>query len=148
MAKPKGISNKREKEKQRQKEKQEKREKMEERRANQTRGRSLDEMLAYIDEEGNITSTPPDPNKKKEFNVEDIEIGVPKMEEGKERLQEGKIDYFNGSKGFGFIVQSDGVKLFFHINQTTYPVKEGDIVTYTIERGPKGLNAMGVSKKL
>src|ERR1700760_3017237 len=121
MAKPKGMSNKREKEKQRQKERQEKREKMEERKAGQTKGKSLDEMMAYIDENGNITSTPPDPNKKKVFNAEDIEIGVPKFE-AQETIQEGRIDYFNESKGFGFIVTGNGQKLFFHISHATYLV--------------------------
>jgi len=62
-------------------------------------------------------------------------------------VKEGRIDYCNGSKGFGFIIQNDGEKIFFHINQTTYPVKEGDVVNYTVERGPKGYNAVGVAKK-
>jgi len=147
MAKSKETFNKREKEKQRQKEKREKREKMEERRANQPKGRSLDEMMAYIDENGNITSTPPDPRKIRLVNVEDIEIGVPKRGEGEDPLKEGKVDYFNGSKGFGFIIQTDGTKVFFHINQTTYPVKEGDTVTFMVERGPKGWSAVDVAKK-
>jgi len=147
MARPNGTFNKREKEKQRQKEKQQKREKMEERKANQAKGKSLDDMMAYIDENGNITSVPPDPNKKKVFNAEDIEIGVPKNREVEDPLREGRIDYFDGSKGFGFIVQMNGEKIFFHINQATYQVKEGDIVNYTVERGPKGLNAVGVAKK-
>jgi cold shock CspA family protein len=148
MAKSKETFNKREKEKQRQKEKREKREKMEERRANQPKGRSLDDMLAYIDEDGNITSTPPDPAKmRKVINAEDIEIGVPKRNDSEDPLKEGKVDYFNGAKGFGFIIQSDGTKVFFHINQTTYPVKEGDVVTFLVERGPKGWNAVDVTKK-
>jgi cold shock CspA family protein len=148
MARPKGISNKREKEKQRQKEKLQKREKMEERRNSQAKGKSLDEMMAYIDENGNITSTPPDPQKKKVFNVDDIEIGVPKMREVEEEpLKEGRIDYFDKSKGFGFIIQDNGAKIFFHINQATYPVREGDVVNFTVERGHKGLNAVDVTKK-
>jgi|SwirhisoilCB2_FD_contig_61_10628039_length_1233_multi_2_in_0_out_0_2 cold shock CspA family protein len=147
MARPKESSNKREKEKQRQKEKREKREKMEERRANQVKGKSFDEMLAYIDENGNITSTPPDPEKRKPVNAEDIDIGVPQRKEVEDPLKTGKIDYFDGSKGFGFILQNDGTKVFFHINQTTYPVREGDLVNFTVERGPKGWNAVGVSKK-
>lgn len=147
MAKSKETFNKREKEKQRQKEKREKREKMEERRANLSKGRSLDEMLAYVDEEGNISSTPPDPSKIKVIRAEDIQIGAPKRSDTEDPLKEGKIDYFDSSKGFGFILQSDGVKIFFHINQTTYPVKEGDVVNYTIERGPKGWNAVDVTKK-
>ncbi|HET6252929.1 MAG TPA: cold shock domain-containing protein [Puia sp.] len=147
MAKSKETFNKREKEKQRQKEKREKREKMEERRANQSKGKPLDEMLAYIDENGNITSTPPDPGKRKLVNLEDIEIGVPKRQETDDPLKEGKIDYFDRSKGFGFILQNDGTKVFFHINQTTYAVKEGDVVTFMVERGPKGWNAVDVTKK-
>lgn len=147
MARPNGTFNKREKEKQRQKEKQEKREKMEERKANQGKGKSLDEMMAYIDEDGNITSTPPDPAKKKVFNLEDIEIGVSRSKEVEDPLKEGKIDYFDGSKGFGFIIQNNGEKIFFHINQATYQVKEGDVVNFTVERGPKGWNAVGVAKK-
>jgi cold shock CspA family protein len=147
MARSKETSNKREKEKQRQKEKREKREKMEERRASQAKGKSLDEMLAYVDEEGNISSTPPDPQKKKVFNAEDIEIGISRSKEDEDPTKEGKVDFFDGSRGFGFIIQNDGVKIFFHINQTTYPVKEGDVVNYSIERGPKGWNAVGVAKK-
>jgi cold shock CspA family protein len=146
MAKSKDTFGKREKEKQRQKEKREKREKMEERRANQSKGKSLDDMLAYVDENGNITSTPPDPEKRKVVNAEDIEIGVPKRPEGEDAKSVGKIDYFDKSKGFGFILQNDGAKVFFHINQTTYPVKEGDQVTYDVERGPKGWNAVDVTK--
>jgi cold shock CspA family protein len=148
MARSKSTSNKREKEKQRQKEKREKQEKMVERRANQSKGRPLDEMLAYVDEDGNITSTPPDPSKMKVVNVEDIEIGVPKRDYTEDPLKEGKIDYFDGSKGFGFIIQTDGNKVFFHINQATYQVREGDIVNYTVERGPKGWNAVDVTKKV
>jgi len=147
MARSKSTSNKREKEKQRQKEKREKREKMEERRANQSKGKPLDEMLAYVDEEGNISSTPPDPGKMKVFNAEDIEIGVPKWRETEDPLKEGRIDYFDGTKGFGFIIQTDGTKVFFHINQATYPVREGDVVNFTVERGPKGWNAVNVTKK-
>lgn len=147
MARPKGMSNKREKEKQRQKEKREKREKMEERKANPAKAKSLEDMMAYIDEDGNLTSSPPDPEKKKVFNAEDIEIGVPKFQESEDAPLEGRVDYFDASKGFGFIVQGNGVKIFFHISQTNYPVNEGDLVNFTVERGPKGLKAVGVEKK-
>lgn len=147
MARSKEAFNKREKEKQRQKEKQDKRDKMEERKANQVKGKSLDDMMAYIDEDGNITSTPPDPEKKKVFNAEDIQIGVARSKETEEPLKEGRVDYFNEPKGFGFIIQNNGEKIFFHVNQVTGLVREGDLVNYTVERGPKGLNAVGVSKK-
>lgn len=146
MARSKESFNKREKEKQRQKEKREKQDKMAERRANQGKGKQLDDMLAYIDENGNLTSTPPDPEKRTPVNAEEIEIGVPKQEP-ESALKEGTIDFYNENKGFGFIIQNDGKKVFFHINSASYPVKEGDVVNYNIERGPKGWNAVNISRR-
>jgi len=59
MAKSKQSFNKREKEMKRIKQRMEKAEKKEERKANNNKGKPLDEMLAYIDENGNLSSTPP-----------------------------------------------------------------------------------------
>lgn len=147
MARSKESFNKREKEKQRQKEKRQKREKMEERRANQVKGKPFDEMLAYIDENGNISSTPPDPQKMKPVNLEDIEIGVSNRKVAEDVLKAGKIDYFDRAKGFGFILQNDGDKIFFHISGASYPVREGDRVNYRIERGPKDWQAVDITKE-
>ena len=148
MAKSKITFNKREKEKQRQQQKQQKREKMEERKANAGKGKSIDEMMAYIDENGNIRSTPPDPAKKKVFNAEDIEIGVPKpVEEAESDSNVGVVDYFNESKGFGFIKdEQSGERLFFHVNQLKERIRENDKVGYDIEKGFKGLNAVNITK--
>lgn len=148
MARSKETFNKREKEKQRQKQKQEKKEKMEERKANSTKGKSLDDMLAYIDENGNISSTPPDPRMKKVFKADEIEIGVPKqIESDEDSINEGSVNYFNESKGFGFIIdKQSGERLFFHVNQLQEAIKENDKVTYDIERGPKGFNAVNIKK--
>jgi len=147
MAKSKITFNKREKEKQRQQVKQQNREKMEERKANGNKGKSLDDMMAYIDEDGNISSTPPDPKKKKIFNAEDIEIGVvrPPVEENEPNT--GVVDYFNESKGFGFIRdKQSGERLFFHVNQLQERIGENDKVGYEIERGAKGFNAVNIKK--
>jgi cold shock CspA family protein len=148
MAKSKITFNKREKEKQRQQQKQQKREKMEERKANASKGKSLDDMMAYIDEDGNISSTPPDPSKKRKFNVEDIEIGVPKASEKTEAdINTGVVDYFNQSKGFGFIKdEQNSERLFFHVNQLQDRISENDKVTYDIERGARGFNAVNIKK--
>jgi hypothetical protein len=51
-----------------------KKEKAEDRKANAGKGKTLDEMMAYIDENGNITSTPPDPAKRKKIIIDDIQI--------------------------------------------------------------------------
>jgi cold shock CspA family protein len=147
MARSKESFNKKEKEKKKLKQKQEKREKMEERKANASK-KSLDDMMAYIDEDGNLTTTPPDPQKKRVFNLEDIEIGVPKQqEEDPNAVNEGTITYFNESRGFGFITSRRYMdRLFFHINSAMEQVKENDIVTFDVEKGPRGLTAVNVRK--
>lgn len=148
MARSKDTFNKREKEKQRQQQKLQKKEKMEERKASVGKVKSLDEMMAYIDENGNISSTPPDPSKMKTFNAEEIEIGVPKhTEESYADLNIGFVDYFNESKGFGFIKDSqNGERLFFHVSQLQEQVSERDKVSYDIEKGVKGFNAVNIKK--
>lgn len=120
---------------------------MDERKANQVKGKTLDDMMAYIDEDGNISSTPPDPAKKRVYNAEDIEIGVTRpAEEEADNAQEGRVDYFNQAKGFGFIISKTGERIFFHVNQLAEPVGENDKVVFELERGPKGWNALGVRK--
>ena len=59
MAKSQETFSKKEKGKKKIKQRQEKLEKMQDRKANATKGKSLEEMMAYIDENGNISSTPP-----------------------------------------------------------------------------------------
>jgi len=148
MARSKETFNKREKEKQRLQQKQQKREKLEERRANASKGKSLDDMMAYIDENGNITSAPPDPGKRKIFNAEEIEIGVRRQQDEPENeINEGVVEYFNESKGFGFIRdRHSGERLFFHVNQLQERLIENDKVSYDIENGAKGLNAANIKK--
>lgn len=141
--------NKKEKEKKRLKKQQEKAEKMEERKANAKKGKSLDEMMAYIDENGNISSTPPDPSKRREINHEDIQLGVPRHEdvEDEDPIRTGVVDFFNNTKGFGFIKDSrSGESVFVHINQMTERIGEGDKVIFEVQMGPKGPNAVNVKK--
>jgi cold shock CspA family protein len=149
MAKSKETFGKKEKEKKRLKQLQEKKEKMEERKANAIKGKSLEDMMAYIDEDGNISSTPPDPKKKRVFNVEDMQIGVPKYEAGDpaDAIRQGTVTFFNESKGFGFINDAQtGERVFVHINQLTERIGETDKVTFEVESGAKGLSAVNVKK--
>ena len=67
MGKSQETFSKKEKEKKRIKKKQDKDQKKEERKANAVKGKTLEEMFAYVDENGNISTTPPDPNKKHVF---------------------------------------------------------------------------------
>jgi cold shock CspA family protein len=138
--------NKKEREKKKQKEKRDKADKMKERKENATKGKGIDDMMAYVDENGNISATPPDPKKRKEFKLEDIEIGVPEyVPSTEERFRNGRITFFNQEKGFGFIkdmITQESV--FVHINNLPGPVKENDKVVFEVENGPRGPMAVNV----
>jgi len=147
MAKSQDTFNKKEKEKKRLKKRQEKNVKREDRKSNSTGG-DLESMLAYVDENGNLTDTPPDPTKKRKVIASSIEISVPRREEEEiDPIRLGRIEFFNDSKGFGFIKEKDTQeKYFVHINGLLEDVKEGDNVVFELERGLKGLNAVRVKK--
>lgn len=147
MAKSQETWNKKEKEKKKKKKQEEKAQRKEERKANASDG-SLDSMMAYVDEYGNITSTPPDPLKKKKvINADSIEVGVPRRKPSEEGdgSRKGVVTFFNESKGFGFIKDSEnGESIFTHINSHQDPIRENDKVTFQVEQGQKGLNAVRV----
>ena len=106
-------------------------------------------MIAYVDENGHLSETPPDPTKKKKvIKAENIEIGIPKREHIEEDpIKKGKIAFFNSEKGYGFINEDDtGEKYFVHVNGLIDEVKEGDKVAFELEMGMKGLNAVRVKK--
>jgi cold shock CspA family protein len=147
MAKSKETFSKKETEKNKQKKKKEKEQRREERKANAKSGSSLEDMLAYVDENGNISSTPPDPTKKRVFKEEDIEIGVRKQDPAaqKDLIRKGRVTFFNDSKGYGFIKDQDSQEsIFVHINSVDGQLKENDKVTFQVEMGPKGANAVDV----
>jgi cold shock CspA family protein len=150
MGRSQETFNKKEKEKKKAKERQEKAEKMEERKANTKKGKSLDEMMAYIDENGNISALPPDPRKKKVINVEDIQVGVPKFEASEEdAIRNGVVTFFNDAKGFGFIKDMQTQEsVFIHVNQLTERISENDKVSFEVEMGPKGPSAINVKKSV
>ena len=76
---------------------------------------SLDDMIAYVDEK---------------------EIPT---------VMKGRVEFFNTSKGFGFIKDLSGTeKYFFHVNNVMADISENDIVTFDLERGIKGMNAVNI----
>lgn len=147
MAKSQESFNKKEKEKKRFKKLKDKKERSEERKKN-SQGGGLENMIAYVDENGMITDTPPDPSLKKEVDLESIEIATPKRkEEDILTVRTGKVDFYNDAKGFGFIKQLETQeKFFFHVNNLIDEVRENDTVSFEIERTFKGMNAIKVRK--
>ncbi len=61
-------------------------------------------------------------------------------------MQQGTVKFFNETKGFGFITPSNGGEdIFVHTSGLKYRnVRENDVVTYEVEQGKKGLNAVNV----
>jgi len=147
MAKSQESINKKDKETKRFKKQKDKQQKSEERKKN-SQGGGLENMMAYVDEYGNVTDTPPDPSKKKLIDVNSIELGVPKRdEEDTSTIKKGRVDFFNDSKGFGFIKELvTQEKYFVHVNGLLEEIKENDMVTFELERGLKGMNAVRVKK--
>ena len=107
----------------------------------------LDDMIAYVDENGMITSTPPDPRKKNSANVEDIEVSIPRRDPNEDRdiERKGTVAYFDHSKGYGFIRDAETREsIFVHINNTLEEIKENNVVSYELVKGQKGPTAVNV----
>ena len=147
MARSQETFSKKEREKKKLKKRQDKRERQQERKSNSNKGKSLEQMFSYVDENGNYSSTPPDPGKKKKIKLEDIAISVPKQDpsEKPDINRTGIITFFNDSKGFGFIKDDlTQESVFVHVNSMIDRVGENAKVTFRTERGIKGLSAVEV----
>ncbi len=149
MAKSQQSFNKKEKEKKRRKKQQAKKERREQRKLEKEQNgpKSFEDMLSYVDEDGNLTSTPPDPNKKKEeIKAEDIVLGIPPKDQTPEDpIRKGTVKFFNHEKGYGFIIDSATKEnLFVHTNNTIDTIQENDKVIFEIEGSAKGPVAVRV----
>ncbi|MEP0263514.1 cold shock domain-containing protein [Dokdonia sp.] len=151
MAKSQQTFNKLEKEKKRLKKREEKQKKKIARKAEaKEKGGGI--QFAYVDHFGNLTDTPPDPNDKIEVDVEDIVLGIPKKEDRDEEkfdpIRKGKVSFFDSSKGFGFIIDSQNQEKYFcHVSGLIDTIVENDSVSFELEKGMKGMNAVRVKKE-
>ena len=85
--------------------------------------------------------------KKITINAEDIEIGVPKQKplNPEDLIRKGVVTFFNHEKGYGFIKDSRTQEsIFVHASVLQFVIKENDKVTFEVENGPRGLNAVNV----
>ncbi|MDO4671793.1 MAG: cold shock domain-containing protein [Porphyromonadaceae bacterium] len=104
---------------------------------------SFAEMIAYVDANGNICDTPPEPDVVEEIELEDIQISIPKKEVSEDERPKGIVKFFDDKKGIGFISQSESPNdIFFHCSNAPKSIKQGDEVNFDIESGPRGLNAV------
>jgi CspA family cold shock protein len=61
-------------------------------------------------------------------------------------MQEGTVKFFNETKGFGFITPAaGGPDVFVHVSGLVSEIRENDRVTYEVQNGKKGLNAVNVT---
>jgi cold shock CspA family protein len=148
MAKSSGTFNKRENEKKRIQKRKDKEQRKEERKAGNKDGKSFEDMIAYVDENGNFSSAPPDITKKRQIKETDIELtsrnkgGAPLS-----YIKQGVVKFFDKDKGFGFIKDDQTQEeLFFHFKSANFPIAQSDRVTFETAPGPKGMNAVRITK--
>ena len=134
--------NKKEREKKKKKRKKDKAERKEYRKQ---RGKAGEFM--YLDADGNLVETPPDPSQKTEVSLEEIQISVPKQDKSDEPafLRSGTVEFFNSEKGYGFIKDNSSRDSFYvHATAVTDPIKDRDQVTFEVGKGPRGPVAVNV----
>jgi len=106
-------------------------------------------MIAYVDENGIISSTPPEPTIEKKTGHELITTSSV-MDESRNSQGtdiKGTVEHINSEKGYGFIKETKTInKYFFHISGLVDAVQIGDHVLFDIERGKKGYNAVNIKK--
>ena len=137
---------KREMEKKRLQKRKDKEQRKEERKAS-NKEKSFEDMIAYVDENGNISSTPPDMSKKKIIREADIALTSNNKGGSGPTSRQGIVKFYDGEKGYGFIKDSEtGDEFFFHFKSADFPVTQQDRVSFETERGPKGMNAVRIVK--
>lgn len=140
---------KKNRESKKQQKKKDKMQRKENRQLDSKKGKSLEDMMAYIDENGNISESPADPKKMPVFTLDDIQDGtVIVKSSAKDKLRHGTVSNFNSSKGYGFIRDAlSGQSFFFHVNDLVEKIEESDQVSFEITIRPKGAVAIQIKKK-
>lgn len=138
--------NKKEREKKRRKRKKDKKERKQQKKLDGVKG----EEFMYVDENGNLTSTPPEEQERTEIKLENIKVSTPKQSEIAEEdpIRNGVVKFYNPEKRFGFIKEiKTGNEFFVHGENVKGDIdlQENDKVEYEIGNGHKGPVAINVS---
>jgi cold shock CspA family protein len=108
---------------------------------------TFEDMIAYVDEFGKISATPPDPLKKTSVDASSIEISITrnKFETPVNTVRKGIVTFFNKSAGYGFIQDSDSKEsVFVQQNNLLESIQKDNVVNFEIAKGPKGPVALKV----
>lgn len=124
---------------------QDKQSRREERKDNNNKGKTLDDMIVYVDVNGHFTSVPP--------HLQNREEDLAKAKKAQESAAidpdadfTGIVTYLS-DKGYGFITEDEtGENIFFHLGQVTVPVEKHNKVRYKKEMTPKGHRAIDIRK--
>lgn len=119
----------------------------EDRKTNNNKGKDIESMFAYVDENGQLHDTPPT-HEKTEIDVNDIQLGATKKPE-ESQIKKGIVENFLLEKGYGFIREENDAKesIFFHVNDMLEIIKLHDKVFFEKENSPKGYKATQIRKQ-
>lgn len=110
---------------------------------------SFDDMIAYVDEYGVISSVPPEKRPARVSNTNNANTSTDQSNRSQEMTGiKGRVEYLNSEKGYGFIKDTSKTdKYFFHLSNTQEKIQTNDFVSFDLEHTKKGLNAINVKKE-
>ncbi|MCW3170350.1 cold shock domain-containing protein [Chryseobacterium sp. 09-1422] len=115
----------------------------EDRKNSNDKGKSLDDMIMYVDANGQLTSTPPDNSNTEAISLDNIQLGAAPIQE-EDPIKSGIVTFFS-DKGYGFITEDNSKEnVFFHSNNCVDIIKKGNKVSFEKERSPKGFSAINI----
>src|SRR5690606_26485298 len=124
---------------------QDKQSRREDRKSNNNKGKSLDDMIVYVDVNRNFTSVPPHlQNRDEDLAAANKSRSTVDAED---TVCIGTVTYTN-EKGYGFITEDKNRKnIILHQRQISQPVSKHDKVNFTKENYLKGDRAINIIKK-
>lgn len=122
------------------KKKQDKALRREDRKVHNNKGKSLEDMIIYVDKNGNFTSVPP------HLQLEEDLISRTTNSNETSEIHSGMINFLH-EKGYGFITEDKTRdSLFFNYDVNSFPFKKNDKVSFKKESSLKGFKATQITK--